>query len=181
MEKKINKKKMNKDSSNEKLFSDENLEDNIRPPDEVFREQLIDDNIYNPFINVNNDINDNINDYEKEINEAINLSLKEISEQDEKNKCYEEKLIIQHNIEVNKRKYLFTKLIFDLNRLSKFDGEIKEIYEIIEPIIESYCNLFINNCELDSKTYDKIFNLLDKIRTDKNAINNLRTIITEEK
>jgi hypothetical protein len=37
--------------------------------------------------------------------------------------------------------------------------------EIIEPIIESYCNQFIDNCKIDEITYNRIFKGLKGIRT----------------
>ena len=65
----------------------------------------------------------------------------------------------------------------DLNRLIKFDKDIKEIYEIIEPIIDSYCNQYIEVVELDLITYEKIFKVIGTVRTDKKNIELLKTIL----
>ena len=139
-----------------------NTEDNIRPPDEVKTEQLLEDTRSN---------------FEKEIDEAIYLSYKDIREKQDLSRKYEEQVIQEYNSEVNRRKEIFTKFIFDLNRLIKIDKDIKEIYDIIDPIIDSYCLQQLQICELDEITCEKIFNLLSKIRTDKSAVEVLKTII----
>jgi hypothetical protein len=144
---------------------DTNNEDNIRPPDDVISDQLLEDTR---------------NDYEKEIDEAIYLSYQDVREKQDLSKKYEEQVLKEYNEESNKRKKIFEKLLFDLNKVGKIDKEVREIYEIIEPIIESYCNQFISKCELDLESYEKIFKLLGKIRTDKNAVEILKTIILEE-
>ncbi len=140
-------------------------EDNIRPPDEVVREQLLEDNR---------------SDFEKQIDEAIYLSYQDIKEKQDLSRKYEEQILKDFNEETNKRKQIFEKFLFDLNKVGKFDKEIGVIYEIIEPIIESYCLQYINICELDVETHEKIFKLLGKIRTDKSAVEILRTIILKD-
>lgn len=141
---------------------DDNFDDNIRPPDEIKVEQLLEDTR---------------SEYEKQIDEAMYLSFQEIKNQEELYKKYEEQLLRDHNDETNKRNEHFKKFLFDLNKLSKIDKEVKNIFNIIEPIIESYCLQYIQTCELDIETYEKIFKLLDKIRTDKSAVETLKTII----
>lgn len=138
-------------------------EDNIRPPDEVKMEQLLEDTR---------------SDFEKEIDQAIYLSFQEIRNQEEIARKYEEQILKDYNEESIKRKQIFEKFLFDLNKLSRFDKEVRDIYAIIDPIIESYCSQYINNCEIDIDSYESIFKLLDKIRTDKNAIEVLKSIIT---
>lgn len=140
-------------------------EDNIRPPDEVRSEKILEDTR---------------SDFEKEIDEAIYLSCQDIREKQDLSRKYEEQVIQEYNDEVNRRKEKFTKFIFDLNRLIKIDKDIKEIYDIIEPIIDSYCLQHLQLCELDEITHGKIFNLLSKIRTDKSAVEILKTIIIKE-
>ena len=54
---------------------------------------------------------------------------------------------------------------------------MKEIYEIIEPIIDYYCAQYMKQCELDPITYDRIFKVIGNIRTDKNAIELLKNVI----
>jgi hypothetical protein len=140
-------------------------DDNIRQPDEVINEQLLEDNR---------------SEYEKQIDEAIYLSCKEMREKEILNKKYEEQLLKEYNEETNKRKQIFEKFLFDLNKVSKIDKEIREIYDIIEPIIEAYCNQWVMKCSLDFETHEKIFKLLGKVRTDKDAIELLKTIIVKD-
>lgn len=141
---------------------DDDDENNIRPPDEVLNEQLL---------------QDNRSEFEKQIDEAIYLSAKEIREKKIMNMQYEELLMKEYDEKCNKRKQIFEKLLFDLKKVGKVDKEVMDVYEIIEPIIESYCYQRIDNCELDCETYKKIFNLLSKIRTDKYAVELLRSNI----
>jgi hypothetical protein len=141
-------------------FSDN--EDNIRPPDAIVTDQLLEDTR---------------SDYEKQIEEALMLSLDEIRDKHNLNRKYEEQLLNEYNEETDKRKKIFEKFLFDLHKVSKIDKEIRDIYDIIEPIIESYCNQYIHICELDVEMYEKIFKLLGKVRTDKVAIETLKTII----
>lgn len=141
------------------------FEDNIRPPDEVRKERLMEDTR---------------SDFQKEIDEAMYLSMQEMKQVQDINEQYEEEIMKQYNEETIRRKEIFTKFLLDLNRLNKIDKEVREIYEIVEPIIDSYCLQYIQICELDSETYEKIFKLLGKIRTDKNAIEILKTIILKD-
>lgn len=142
------------------------IEDNIRSPDEVISEQLVEDTR---------------SDYEKQLDEAIYLSFQEMREKEELSRKYEEQLIKEYNDVSDKRKEAFDKLLFDLNKVGKMDKEVRGIYEIVEPIIDSYCSQRILTCELDIETYEKIFKLLGTIRTDKVAVELLKTIIVEDK
>ncbi len=140
-------------------------EDNIRPPDNVVSEQLLEDTR---------------SDFEKQIDEAIYLSFQDIREKQDLSRKYEEQILKDYSEESNKRKQTFEKFLFDLNKVGKIDKEVREIYDIIEPIVESYCSQYINKCELDVETYEKIFKLLSKIRTDKTAVEILKTIILKD-
>lgn len=141
-------------------------DDNIRPPDEIIREQLLEDNR---------------SDFEKEIDEAAYLSKKEFEEIINRENEYE-KHIIQDYIElVNIVKDKFNPLLNDLKRLSKLDDELGEIYDIIEPIIDSYCSQMIKFVEFDDTTYNRIFRVLGTIRTDKKCIEELKNVIIKER
>jgi hypothetical protein len=142
-----------------------NTEDNIRKPDEVVRERLIEDNRDN---------------YQKQIDEAMYLSMQEINQEREINNKYEKKLLKDYADETNRRVNLFKNFIANMTKLCKFDNEVREIYNILDPIIESYCGQFIETCELDQQTYDKIFDILKKTRNDQQAFATLKTIILRE-
>jgi len=137
-------------------------DEEIRAPDEVKRERLIDDNRC---------------EFQKQMDEALYLSLQEIKNVEEINKKYEELIIQNYHNEINERREKFGGLLLDINKLIRFDKDIKEIYEIIEPIIESYCNQYIEYVELDEETYDKIFKVIGTIRTNKKNIELLQKII----
>ena len=116
-------------------------------------------------------------EYEKQIEEAINLSSMEYREKEIKNERFEEEIIANYYKVSNERRDLFREFLFDLGKLIRFDKETKEIYEIIEPIIDSYCNQYIDKCELDEITYDRIFNALKGIRTNKKNIDHLANLL----
>lgn len=143
----------------------DNSDDNIRAPDDVITEQLLEDNR---------------SDFEKQMDEAIYLSMQEMTQQRDINRQYEEQLLKEYTAETCRRTELFKDFLFNLNKVGKFDKEIKEIYEILDPIIESYCGHYIETCELDEVTYDKIFNTLKKIRNNQQSLDALKTIILKE-
>jgi hypothetical protein len=141
----------------------------VRSPDKVKREKLIDEFSYH----------DNLEESDDEFNYAIHLSINEFQKQEELNKKLEDELINNYHNLIKERKELFYPLLLELIRLSKYDKEIKEIYEILEPIIHSYCLQNIEFIHLDAITYTKIFKALSSIRTDKNSIEILKTIIVK--
>jgi hypothetical protein len=145
--------------------NNDNSDDNVREPDKTKKEQLL---------------QDNRSEYEKQEEDARYWSLLEFNEQKELNEKYEEDTINEHKRIINERKELFRGFLFDVNKLIRFDKDIKEIYEIIEPIIDSYCAQYMNQCELDPITYDRIFKVIGNIRTDKSAIDLLKKIIKSE-
>jgi len=140
----------------------DNNDDNVRAPDNTKNEQLL---------------QDNRSEYEKQMDEAMYLSIQEFKKLEEINQKYEEELINEHIKLINERKDLFRGFLFDLNKLIRFDKDMKEIYEIIEPIIDSYCAQYINQCEIDQITYDRIFKVIGNVRTNKNAIELLKKIL----
>jgi hypothetical protein len=142
-----------------------NFEDNIRPPDRVISEQLI---------------QDNRSDFQKQIDEAIYLSMQEINQQCHINNEYEQTLLLNYASETNRRSEIFKEFLFNMNKICKFDKEVREIFNIIKPIIDLYCNQNIETCEFEQETYDKIFNTLKKIRNNKIFLDNLKTIILRE-
>ncbi len=140
-------------------------EDNIRHPDEVVNEQLIEDTrTY----------------FEKQIDEAIYISSKEVRENQILHKQYEDKILQDYAKETNRRREIFKEFLFNLNKIGKFDKEVREIYDILDPIIDSYCSQIIQSCELDETSHDKIFNTLKKIRNNKLTLDTLKTIILIE-
>jgi hypothetical protein len=141
-------------------------DNNIRPPDRVVTEQLIEDDS---------------SDFDKQIDEAKYLSIKEMTNLQIINQQYEDQILKDYKDETNKRIELFKDFLLNLNKISKFDKEVREIYDILDPIIDSYCGQYFEFCNLDSETYNKIFNILYKIRNNKFVLDKLKTIILIEK
>ena len=147
-------------------FSFNDLYNNIRDADKVFKEQLVEDNR---------------SDFEKELDQALRISLEETKTLNDLNKNFEEELIQKFEKEKIERKEIFAKFLLDFNRIIRFDKDVKYVYEIIEPIIDAYCNQFIEICELDEETYNKIFKVISTVRTNQNCVNILKTIIIKIK
>ncbi len=143
----------------------DNTEDDIRPPDDVVSEQLLEDNR---------------SEFEKQMDEAMYLSMQEMKQQRDINREYEEQLLKDYAAETNRRTELFKDFLLNLKKIGKFDNEVREIYEILDPIIDSYCGQCIETCELDEETYDNILKTLNKIRNNPLALDTLKTIILRE-
>ena len=137
-------------------------DEQIRPPDEVIRERLVEDTRCN---------------FQKQMDEALYLSMQEVINQEKINKSYEDEIVNNYLKETTERREKFGKLLMDMNKLIRLDAKIKEIYEIIEPVIFTYCEQHIEIWETDEETYEKIFKNLSTIRTDKTAVELLKRII----
>jgi|694.fasta_scaffold95267_3 hypothetical protein len=139
-----------------------NNNEDIRLPDKVVNEKLSEKPI---------------NNYEEQIEEATHWSILEFNQQKELNEKYEREIHENHIKEISIRKEKFKDLLNDLKKIIYFDDEIRNIYEIIEPVIESYIAQYIEFVQFDKETYDKIFTVLGKIRTNKQNIERLKNII----
>ena len=115
--------------------------DNIRPPDKVKRERLVEPSPWEEE-EFEEDTLQNIVNYEKEL----------------QNYFMEEKA---------RRKEPFNEMLFKMKQLSNYDTEVSEIYNIIEPIIETYCEQVIQYYEVDKVTHTRIFNIISSIRVNK--------------
>ena len=124
-------------------------EEDIRPPDQPKSEQLL---------------HDNRSDFDKQLDEALYQSLQLYQNEVQKYEELEKKLLQQQRQEIEKRKNLVRPILFELNRIRKFDPKINNIFEMIEPILDSYCGLAFEDCSLDKQTYNTIFNGLTKTR-----------------
>ena len=118
----------------------DNSEEYIRSPDKVIKERLIwKEEEFEEFEEFEEDILQNMVDYEKEIQKYF----------------VEEKM---------RRKDTFNELLFKMKKISNYDKEVEEIYNIIEPIIESYCEQVIQYYEVDNVSYERIFSIISSIR-----------------
>ena len=124
-------------------------EEDIRPPDQPKRETLLQDNRSN---------------FNKQLDEALYESFKLYQAEVQKHEDLEQKFIQQQREEIEKRKNLVRPILFELNRIRKYDLKIDEVFVMIDSILESYCGLEFEECQLDKQTYNTIFNGLTKIR-----------------
>ena len=139
-----------------------NKGNHIRRPDNVITEQIS---------------QEDISEYEKQLIEATQQSIKELEEQQNEQFNYERMLIQEHTHETKRRIEIFKEFLLRLQKISSFDQEIREIYEIIQPIIDAYCGQIINHYDLDEITYNKIFDTLRKVRHTDTVITELKKII----
>lgn len=140
-------------------------ENTIRAPDEIITDTLLEDNR---------------SDFDKQLEEAMIESMQEMRQQQEIHQQFEEQLLKEFAAETERRKEVFHLFMANVVKLCRYDPEVKDVYDIIEPIVESYCNQRIETCELDEETYDKIFKTLNKIRNNKQGLDLLKTIIVRE-
>ena len=129
----------------------EEFDEEIRIPDNTIREVLVNDYNNNNYI-YNNYVNSR--DYELQL--AINESIKE----------QEEYRIKQLEIMEKTRSRIesFKDVLFKIKKISMIDAKILKFYNIIEPIIKSYCACNIDTYECDKALYHKFFSTLKTIR-----------------
>jgi hypothetical protein len=111
------------------------------------------------------------------MDEALYLSMQELRQKNIQNDKFEEEIMNNYISETNQRREKFSELLKNMNKLCKFDKDIKELYDFLYPIIESYCSQYILNYEVDEKTYNKVFKFLGTIRVNKNTLDILKTLI----
>jgi hypothetical protein len=142
-------------------FNDLSEDEIIRPPDEPIREILVNHDI-NYIINYGINYYDNINVipneyvYENELQLAISESIKEQEEYEKKQIDFLEKTKL--------RVQSFKDILFKIKKIGMIDKTIFEFYNIIEPMIDSYCACNIDVYECDKIMYDVIFGTLKTIR-----------------
>lgn len=137
-------------------------QDDIRPPDKTVQDQMLDDDR---------------SDFDQQLDQAMYISLQELKRQRDEQTQYELNVLKQYEDETKRRTALFKECMFQLVRLSKFDADVREVMEIVEPIVDSYCHQFIESCELDTKTYEKIFGTISRVRNGHNAVALLENIV----
>ena len=153
-------------------------DNNIRPPDPVTNEQLLDndnDNDYNYNYNyelINQTVNQNITNttnydelnydetnYNDELNKALELSKNEFKEVEDG------------------RKNEFKSIKLKLNKILLFDRPNIFNYELILSIIELYEQNYINEYKSLNKEFNDIFNVLKTIRLTNEESSSIKKII----
>ena len=154
---------MNNDINN--YINDINdIDDNIRPPDPIINEQLL-DNDYNYELITQNITNTNTTNYIEatsytdELNKALELSKREFKDEEDN------------------RKNEFKSIKLKLNKILLFDRPNIFNYELILSIIELYEQCYINEYKSLNKEFNDIFNVLKTIRLTKEELSSIKKII----
>lgn len=143
--------------------------DNIRPPDPVKVDKLIDDDETNNLIIHNNNFDlETILELSK--NEYNSLQVQE-----------EQKTIeLICNQTKQERHHKFNNIKIQLNKIILFDRDYSEYYELVLSIIEMFELNVINEYKTHEREYTAIFKLLKTIRLPNEEIENLKQIILLE-
>ena len=137
-----------------------NEEDTIRDPDTEYTDQLVEPSIE-----------------DQTMNQVIQTSLQEWKEHSQANEEYEQRIMQQYTETRLEREGIFKSFIVTLKKLAKYDKNMEEILDLLENIIESYCLGYMEVCELDRETVDKIFKEISKIRVEKKVIELLHNLL----
>ena len=133
---------------------DDNSE-NIRPPDQIKREALLDSSWYQPKTQE-----------ELDMEEAIRQS-NDIAEQMENE---------QYQTFINKieeRKKEFKNILVKINRLKQIDKTVEDLFETLITIINYYTSCDIDNYTFDKETYHEIFKNFRTMRFNKDEMASL--------
>lgn len=149
-------------------FNDyENIEQEIRPPDNTIREILVNDYYYN-----DNIIPCDYDDYDNALQLAFIASIKEQEEYEKKRLEMLEKTRL--------RVQTFKDVLLKIKKISMIDPQILKFYNIIEPMIDSYCACNIDIYECDKAMYDEIFSTLKTIRLTESELELFKNLFVME-
>ena len=142
--------------------------DNIRPPDPVRKERLVDYGDNNDFANYNYN-------YLESTSDDIDRILKESLEEFEL--AEEQKIQEMMAIERSEKAKKYTIIKEKLQKIQGHDLSNKDTYGTIISIIELYEADFIESYLLDETSYNNIFKLLKTIRLTKEDLDLLGSLI----
>ena len=189
-------------------FNDLSEDETIRPPDGTTKEILINfDNNYHNYDTYDiTSIIHNDYEYENELQMAINESIKEQEaykkkqlefleeeeevyeknqlkfleeEQKEQEKAYEKKQL-EFLEKIKLRIKSFKDVLLKIKKIGMIDKTFLEFYNIIEPIIDSYCACNIDMYECDKVMYDEIFKTLKTIRLTESELELFKNLFVME-
>lgn len=132
--------------------------DDVREPDSVVIDKLIDNN-------------DDNYDFEKILQQSIEQSKHDYEKQEQEIL----ELIIQQ--EKTERLSMFVSLKQYIKRMEIIDKPNSQLFGTLLSIIEMYENGYITTYLIDNDEYEKIFKLISNNRLPKEELNNLRKII----
>lgn len=157
------------------LEMDNTNEDNIRDPDPIKIDRLIDDD---DFHNINENKNHILRNNEYDLNTVLEISKKEFDtkQQQEEQKTIE---LICKNLkeeQQKERQNKFNNIKIQLNKIILFDKHNLGYYELILSIIEMYEINVINEYKTTQEEYTNIFNVLKTIRLPMTEIDSLKKL-----
>ena len=150
--------------------SENNDENDVRPPDPTITEQLIEPDEFSYNYYDDNYSNNFINGYDN-IDEILKQSLIDF-EQNEDQKM--NKLLMAKKQEIIE-KYIIIKK--KLQKIQGHDITNKDIYETVISIIEMYEMEYLNKYTIDETSYNNIFKIIKTIRLTKEEFSLLETLI----
>ncbi len=171
---------------------DMDMDNNIRKPDPVKKERLI-DNIWTeePFYSLHeysympttqeNHSSSSILTSAQATEDIKNSQWTEVLQKSMEEYEAMEKIEIEtvflesFLIEKSNRLQKVEPILQKLKRIMGYDSVIKQIYEIIQPLLDSYCNQYCIHSELDSDTYHFVFKHIRNIRMTSEEFNFLES------
>jgi|LakMenEpi03Aug12_release.lakeMendotaPanAssembly.Ray.scaffolds.fasta_scaffold457867_2 hypothetical protein len=151
----------------------DNNDHNIRPPDPVKMDRLINDDT-NDLINP---ILDNKIDYD--LNTVLEFSKNEFNNAQEQEEQKAIELICSQTKEEQdkERKNKFDNIKVQLNKIILFDRNNLNYYELVLSVIEMFELGLINEYKTNETEYTNIFQILKTIRLPTKEIENLKKVI----
>jgi hypothetical protein len=148
--------------------------DNVRPPDPTITEQLIEPDEFSYNYYNDNYSNNFINEYDN-IDEILKQSLIDFEEEEEQK---------MNKLLIAKKQELIEKYVIIKKKLQKIQGHDitnKDTYETVISIIEMYEMEYLNKYMLDETSYNNIFKIIKTIRLTKEEFSLLETLIIMNK
>lgn len=124
-------------------------EDDIRPPDEVRRERLLDDPRPQD---------------EQDMDEAIYQSIQDLEAINAEQRMLEQQLHESFMLKQQEREKEIEPILNTLIRLAPLDTKTAELLELLSPILYSYSEGLINFFCCSEEVYNTVFNNIRKIR-----------------
>ena len=150
----------------------DNNDDDIRTPDPIKKERLINNSLqsFKPFKSFKS-LEDN------QLNEILELSKNEFNNSQD---IYEKNIVDSLIQESKERSMQFTSIKQKLNKMLVFDKQNTHIYETILSVIEFYIEGYIRQYKSSKTEFEQIFYLIKTIRLTNEELKHLQNLIVIE-
>lgn len=148
-------------NSNLTIMMSHNHDEDVRIPDEAFEDQLL-------------PTNGAPRNNEQELDHIMALSLREYNLQQEK---FFEKQMEEVKQNIRQRTELLRPIREKFDKIGKYDAKVKEIYDILHYVFESFELLIITSYEFDELTYTNLMNIVCKIRFSERELAIIKDIV----